>query len=295
MKRMKEMDSILNRAIDGSLISSFTRRAQQLLTEYNKLCGTVRIFGMDKCANIPRRVGIILSFLDVVREYSDIEYTCTYNMERICPKCFSTMKRLGPLLICNECEYTHKIERTLGIILDGNKIKTESTYDACKNFRKEYMHLCGIINELKDGEKEDISSYLYRAGFKNPTRENIRDGIHACGYNNYHDTNYLYHIIMDQPLPNIYHMMDICAQRFEQYFNVFQSLDDREGKNVTNLHFLIKLFLWQENIEYDDCWFRTLSPSTEDKHIRNAKKICTILNDQDKDRNWKYPSIWDRK
>lgn len=290
---LKEMEKLLPFIRDGTLANIYSRRVSSFLSEYSNLCGSSRVFGMDKCTNIPKRVGIILSFLELTKEYSKISWTCSYNMEKICPKCYSSMRKCGPIMTCDTCGYSHKIEKTLNVLVDGNKIKTESTYDASKNFRKEFSHVCGILHDKKDGEKEDIDSYLYRAGFKNPTRDNIRDGIRACGYNNYHDTNLLFHEITGEPLPNIYQYMDICGARFEQYFKVFQSLDDKEGHNITNLHFLIKLFLWQEGVHYEDCWFRSLSDQTEAKHKRNAKKVCNILKTQDTERKWEYPSDWD--
>lgn len=292
---IREMDKLLPLIRDKTLPEVYMKRVAPYLYEYNNLCGYSRVFGMDKCPNIPKRVGTIISFLEVTKEYTKITYSCSYNMDKICSRCYSKMKKCGPIMVCNACGYTHKIENVPGIMFDGMKIRTESTYDAPKNFRKEYMHLCGIIHDMKDGEKEDIESYLYRAGFKHPTRENIRDGIRACGYNNYHDTNYIHHKITGEPLPYIYAYIDICIDRFEQYFEVFQSLDDKEGHNITNLHFLIKLFLWQENLQYEDCWFRTLSSQTELKHQRNARKVCNVLALQDKERNWKCPSIWTDK
>jgi len=290
---MREMEKLLPRVRDGTLPDSYMKEASIHLLEYSKLCGFSRVFGMDKCTNVPKRVGIILSFLETTKEYSKITWECSYNMEKICPKCYATMRKCGPIMICDSCGYSHKIERMLGVLLDGSRIKTESTYDASKNFRKEYMHVCGVIHDMKDGEKEDIESYIYRAGFKNPSRENIRDGIRTCGYNNYHDTNYIYHQITEEPLPNIYPYLDVCTIRFDQYFKAFHALEDREGQNITNIHFLIKLHLWQEGIPYEECWFRSLSEQTETKHRRNAKKVCNVLKGLDNERKWEYPPAWD--
>lgn len=292
---LREMQRLLPSIKNGTLPDLYSKRVSPFLVEYSKLCGSSRVFGMDKCTNIPKRVGIILSFLDATKEFTKITWTCTYNMEKICPKCYSSMRKCSTVMMCDMCGYSHKIEKTLNVMLDGDRIKMESTYDACKNFRKEYSHVCGIINDLKDGEKEDVESYLYRAGFKNPTRENIHDGIRACGYNNYHDINLLYHKITGGPLPNIYPYIDVCCSRFEQYFRTFKSLDNKEGTNITNLHFLIKLFLWQEGVPYENSWFRSLSDNTEEKHRRNAKKVCNILKTLDPERKWEYPSEWDKK
>lgn len=289
---LEEMEKLLPMVKDGSLIVLYQKKISPYLIEYNKLCGSSRIFGMDQCTNIPKRVGIIISFLESIKEFSKIEWSCSYNMEKICPKCFSIMKKCGPIMCCI-CGYNHVITRTLGIHIEGGRIKAESTYDASKNFRKEFLHLCGAINDMKDEEEEDVRSYLYRASIKEPTRDNIRDGIHATGYNNYHDTNYIFSLITKEPLPPILPYLDMCITRFEQYFRIFHTLEDKEGINITNLHFLIKLFFYQEDIEYSKEWFRNLSDQTEAKHKRNAKKICTILRNQDKDKRWDYPPEWD--
>lgn len=155
------------------------------------------------------------------------------------------------------------------------------------------MHLCGLQDDMGPEEEADIASYLYRSGIKDPTRDDIRDAIKATGYNNYRDTNLIYSRVTRTPLPPIDIHIDICLGRFLEYNRVFQSLETKEGTNITNLHFLIKLFLWQENIPHDDTWFRTLSPTTETKHRRNVKRVCTILQKEDPSRKWLWPSSWD--
>lgn len=290
---MRTMDKVLPYIRDRSLLSRYQRRVLPIIAKYDEICGRSRIFGMDTCTNVPMRVGLIISFLEETHSYTGITYTCSYDMSRVCSRCYSIMRKCGPIMICDECGFAYKIERTLGIDIDSTGMRVESTYDACKNFRKEYAHVCGIINDIRDGEKEDIESYLYRAGFKEPTHEHVRDAIRVCGYNNYHDTNLLYHRITGQPLPNIHQYIDVCSDRFEQYFRAFQSLDDKEGQNITNIHFLIKLFLWQEGVPYDTAWFRSLSAQTESKHIRNAKKVCAVIRLQKPDTGWKYPPSWD--
>lgn len=290
---LEEMEKLLSRIKDGTLVDFYRTKAVPYLIEYSKLCGSSRVFGMDSCTNIPKRVGIIISFLEAIREFSKIDWSCTYNMEKICPQCFSVMRKCSPIMICDVCGHSHAITHTLGIHIEGGRIKIESTYDASKNFRKEFLHLCGAINDMKDEEEEDIRSYLYRASIKEPTRDNIRDGIRACGYNNYHDANYIFSLITKEPLPPILPYLEVCIVRFEQYFHVFHVLEDKEGVNITNLHFLIKLFLWLEDVEYSKEWFRDLSSQTEAKHKRNARKVCNILKNQDKDKKWDCPSEWE--
>lgn len=290
---IRNMDKVLPYLRDRSLLSRYQRKVLPLLSRYDEICGRSRIFGMDKCTNIPMRVGLIMTFLEETYPYTGITYTCSFDMTKICSKCYNTMRKCGPIMVCNHCGFAYKIERMIDINMDDTGSRTESTYDASKNFKKEYAHVCGISNDIRDGQKEDIESYLYRAGFKDPTHENVRDAIRACGYNNYHDTNLLYHRITGQPLPDIYQYIDICSARFEQYFRVFHLLENREGQNITNIHFLIKLFLWQEGVSYNDVWFRSLSLQTETKHIRNAKKVCVAIQLQKTDTIWKYPPSWD--
>lgn len=292
---LRDREHLLPMIKNDTLIQSYRDKAYPYICEYITLCGTSRVFGMDKCNNIPKRVGIIYLFLQVSRQFIDIVWECTYDMSMICPCCYYRMRKFGPIMVCDNCKHSHPITKTLSVYLDINDIKVESTYDAPKNFKKEYMHLCGIINDMRDCELEDICSYLYRAAFKNPTRENIRDGIKACGYSNYHDINYIYSEVTREPLPSILEYLDICTVRFEKYFKIFHSVSDKEGKNVTGIHFLIKLFLWQENIPYNDEWFRSLSIPTEMKHRKNALKVCKLLSIQDKNTNWNTPISWEDK
>jgi hypothetical protein len=113
-----------------------------------------------------------------------------------------------------------------------------------------------------------------------------------CGYTNYNNIPLLANRIANLPLPPIIGYLDKALDRFESYFEVFKS-SDCEGKNISNLHFLIRLFLWQDEVEYNEHWFRKLSPVTEAKHQSNAKKVCLVLQAREPSKNWKWPPAWD--
>lgn len=291
---LKEKGGILSIIEDDALITKYMKRVSPLITEYQNLCGISKVFGMDTCTNIPKRVSIIVSFLEISKEYVPLSWTSTYRLDKICPKCYTVMNKKGNIIVCSKCSYSYVVIRAIGSNMDGTYMRLESTYIASKNFRKEYMHVCGIISNIKDMEQSDIESYIYRANIQHPVRENIRDGIRICGYKNYRDTNKLYSLITNEPLPPIIGYIDICVLRFEQYWNVFQPLEYKIGENITNIHFLIRLFLWQEKVEYRNDWFRSLTVQTENKHKKNAKRICIILQGIDCERNWAYPPEWDK-
>jgi len=290
-KLKREKEYLLIQIRNNTLVQNYDRKVSYLVYEYLQLTSGNRIFGMDNCINVPKRVGIILSFLEKSKEFIDITWNCNYDMEKICLRCYSIMKKIGCIYEC-KCGYSYKIEKTVSVSLSSGKNQLESSYDSVKNYRKEYMHLCGLINDLEQDEKENIESYLYRANLKEYTHEHIRNAMQKCGYENYHDINYLYHLITGEPLPNIDKYIEVCVSRFESYYNVFHTLNDKEGHSITNLHFCTKLFLWQEGIPYEEKWFRSLSENTENKHRRNARKVCAILQKQCADQNWKVPSNW---
>lgn len=292
-QRAKEIARRIALIDGGDLVQVYGNVVEPILREYVGISGGSRVFGVDPCIDIPRRIGLILKFLNATKAYVDIRWTCTYDMSKICSICFSSMRKCSPIMICDKCGHTRTIPPTLHIHLEHSRSRSESTYDSSKNFRKEYMHLCGLQDDMGPEEEADIASYLYRSGIKDPTRDDIRDAIKATGYNNYRDTNLIYSRVTRTPLPPIDIHIDICSGRFLEYNRVFQSLETKEGTNITNLHFLIKLFLWQENIPHDDTWFRTLSPTTETKHRRNVKRVCTILQKEDPSRKWLWPSSWD--
>lgn len=276
----------------GNYIDNYVKDISIYLNEYSKLTSNTYIFGIDTCISIPKRVYIIGEFMKTASKYIPIEWKCTYDMSKICIKCFDIMKKNGSIMRCKSCNYAYSIVSLPYVFIDNGNIYKPSTYISFKNFRKEYSHICGLINKVAEDEISDIDSYLYRIGIYDPTRDDIRAAIPACGYTNYNDTNYIYTQITGQPLPPLDKYLDTCTQRFIKYYNIFENIDT-EGDNITNINFLIKLFLWQENIIYDVSWFRTLSANTEKKHRRNAKRICKVLEKIDIDRNWKYPSEWD--
>lgn len=291
---MRRIEKFLPMIKDGSLLDGYKKKVAPYLEIYSQLRKGSRVFGMETCANIPKRVGTIILFIKTTQEYVDIEWECSYNMEKICPSCYSSMKKCGTIMMCDSCTYSHVIVKVPNLKVEDGKIKSESTYKASKNYRKELMHLCALIHGCKDGEIDDIRSYLYRAYIHKPTHNDIHTAIHQCGYNNYNDINYIYCEITKEELPPLDKYIDTFVSLFEPYYDTFQSIPDKEGKNITNLHFLTKLFCWQKGIEYKEEWFRGLSTLTENKHRRNAIKVCNILKEKDKDHNWSYPAEWDK-
>lgn len=275
--------------LDGTIVDTYRSKVAHLINEYNRLAPRTRVFGMDDCANIPRRVATIRRFFEITSTYVDIKWECTYSMSRICSNCYSHMKKVGPIMRCSSCGHTQMMSN-MG---DGvEHSKGESTYKPRKNYEKEYRHVCGLSNGSSNDQKIDIESYLYRSGIHEPTRNDVRNAIKACGYSNYNDTNWLYSQITGNPLPPIDSYIDITGDRFELYYRAF-STASKDGKNITNIHFLIRLFLWQENVPYEDEWFSSLSERTLAKHRRNAILVCNILKDEYPDMRWDYPPEWD--
>lgn len=283
-------DTFISYLMDGSIVQEYNKKVSNLLNEYDILSPSTRIFGMDNCNNIPKRVAIIRKFLQISEKYVNIEWECTYNMSRICSVCFKHMKKMGSIMQCRECGHT----QLATISIDGGSqgISTgESTYKPRKNYDKEFRHVCGLSHGSSHNQVVDIESYLYRSGIHNPTRTDIRSAIRACGHCNYNDTNWIYSQISGEELPQLEAYGDITGNRFEMYYRAFSNAN-KEGKNITNIHFLIRLFLWQENIDYNEEWFSVLSDRTLTKHRNNAIIVCNILKEEFPDMNWNYPSEW---
>lgn len=282
---VKEASFLIPMIMDDTLVERYKNRVGPTLQEYLKLCTGTRMFGVDQCVDIPRRVGIISRFLHLTRGYFRITWECNFNMDMICPRCFAQINRYGHLFRCSRCSFSQVRDTHYGHHTTDAAAKVDGSYDATKNFRKEYSHVCGTMNDVKMGQVDQLRSYLTRACIKVPTRAHIRDGFKSCGYTNYHDINTVYTEISGEPLPDISMHINACADMFQQYSNVFHTLDSKEGSNITNIHFLIKLFLWRLGVPYQDDWFRPLSRETEEKHKRNAQKVCTILQ-------WNVPPEW---
>lgn len=291
LELLHQKDKSIQFIKDGTLVSQYKKDVKPILDTYNSLSSSSCIFGVDTCNNVPKRVHIILQFLEVSSFYIEITWECTFNISKLCPKCYGTLRKKSTIMRCDSCQYSFTIVPIPTIQMSGNHIKVESTYQAKKNFIKEYKHVCGILHSVTPEQKKDTEDYIYKIQEQNPTRETIRNAIKQCGYNNYNDTNYLFHIITGVPLPPIDGYLDTCANKFDEYYYVFTNIE-KEGKNITNIHFLIRLFLRQEGVKYEDDWFSTLSDSTQGKHRRNARKICAILQEQHPEQNWSFPDDW---
>jgi len=289
--KVVRMEGILRMLEDGTLVSTFKSRAQPLLVQYFQVQGNGYVFGMNLKSDAPKRVHIIISFLKMVNEFVNVEWECTFNMGDVCPSCHRYMEKKGIIMVCKGCGESLSLENT-SISISNEDNQKVSTYKSPKNYRKEYNHLCGIIHSCENDEIPTIQSYLYKTECSHPTRDDIRQAISSCGYRNYNDTNYIYSQITGDPLPPIADYVSACADRFEKYHGVFVEL--QIPGNVTNLHFLTKLFLYQEKVPAQDDWFRTLSPSTEKRHRGNAIRICRILASRYSDQDWTVPPEWEK-
>lgn len=276
---------------DGTYIKVFKDAVNKYILEYINITPSVYIFGIDTCKSIPRRVYLINQFLEIVSGFVHIEWRCTYSIYKICTNCYELMAKCGSIMKCSKCGHSYSIMESHHIYIEDGVLYKPTTYYAPKNFRKVYSTICGRTHSVKDNEIADIDTYLYRSAIYEPTRDDVRMAISACGYTNYNDTNYIYSELTNSPLPPLEQYIDIFTDRYTKYYNIFKTIDVI-GHNTTNINFLTKLFLWQEDVKYDISWFRTLADATEEKHRSNAKKICKVLQLNDI-LNWRYPPEWD--
>ena len=292
--KYNSMKKICSKMKDNTLIKEYQHSVSPLLRIYQSLSNDSKVFGIDNCTCIPKRVHTIISFLNITSTYTTIRWKCTYDMSRICIRCFARMYKQGESLRCSQCPHTQEIVKLPGSYFDNESVQSESSYDASKNYKKEYLRICGVSSKIPDDEISDIYSYLYRIGIYDYTHNDVRNAIKACGYENYNDTNFIYSELTSTPLPPLLEYMDMCTNKFCKYWDVFHSIQ-KEGRNITNIHFLTKLFLWQEGISFNPAWFKSLSANTEAKHKRNIRKVCNILkqNPGTPVYNWSYPSKWD--
>ena len=283
----------LERQLDTVVLTDFNMSTSPIMSEYNSISGRSTIFGIDKCACIPQRVHIIQRYLHTISRYIDIRWSCTYDLSMVCEHCFNRMKKYGPILECPHCGNCFTVSSVKGLIYEDGDIKKPTTYKSSKNFRKEYLHICGIMTNASADEIIDIDYYLYTLNIYDITRDDIRMAIPACNYSNYNDTNYIFSAITKQPLPPLYQYLELCTEKFNYYHDIFKSIiTDLDGTNVTNLSMLIRLFLWQEGKQYDKSWFKSLSDSTTLKRGKDAEKVCSILQRKFPNMNWKCPSNW---
>lgn len=273
-----------------NLIKSFKKETIPLIKLYVEISGYSNIYGIDKCKCIPKRVYIIICILEIINRYVKIKWTCTYDLSKYCTICFSVLNKCDQVMYCNKCDKSYSIH-SLPSITSKVKVKKKSTYNATKNFKKEYLRVCSNIMPVDEVEINNIDYYLYYIGIFDPTHMDIRNAIEECGYNNYNDTNQIHAIITGKPMPDLYRYLDVCIERFVKYWEIFESIDT-DGNNITNIHFLIKLFLWQEKIQYDEAWFRILKEDTEQRHKNNAIKICEILGKKEGKDKWPIPEKW---
>lgn len=285
-KRLKELKS---RSISRK--EQYINDIEPILYEYNNITRKSKLFGVDLCDNIYKRIYIIKKYFNVCKQYIKLSYLCTYNTVNICIKCFIPMKRYNNIYECT-CGYISNIDKcNFGINIRDGKVMRESTYKSDKNFKKEVISICGLSSKVTPKERYDIDVYLYHNNIYFPTRNDIRNAISACGYKNYNDVNDLYYILCKEPLPNITEYIETICNRFKKYSDVFHKIS-HVGINITNLHFLMKLFLWQEKVTYNKEWVKSLTSITIDKHSKNAHIICKKLQLEYPNEFWGTPLNW---
>lgn len=286
-----KLQNTLILAREKGLVSTYRSLTDDVINHYKLINYDNTIFGVERCKDIHRRVGIIINFLIITNDFIPIRWETMYNVSSICRVCMGKCKVYKTFVRCRECGFIDEYH-TSNVKIKDSKFETESTYNAPKNFRKEISFISGVlvkhtnINEVV----KTIRNHLHRSMVFDIKRNDIRYALKACHYNNYSDVNYMYHAITRKGLPKLYIYSDRLVERFTKYYQVFSSMDDKEGSNVNN-NFLLRLFMQQEGLEYEDDWFKSVSDSTRNKHIRNAVKVCKHLADDPM--GWPYDPSWD--
>lgn len=283
-------DKIIPMVREGTLVKSYKHDIAPLLRRYKELMPNTIYFGCYN-PNIPERVYTIIRFLDVTSDYIDLEWKCLYPIEKYCPECYTEMRRNHDTYICKICSRTsHDMAMKNNSQSDGKKT---STYNASKNFRKVYARVACMENHVDDEEIEDIKVHIRRSNVQEITHDRIREAIKACGYRNYDDTNYIYSQITGTPMPDISAYIDRCTDRFSKYFEIFD-LHKKERRNITNINFLIDLFLMQEGVFLDEKYFKPLSRTTRKKHENMAKTVCQDLKKRYPNMLWYVYTLSDK-
>lgn len=267
-------------ATEKTLVSMYSSIVNPIVEEYKRLNATNTVFGVEKCPNIHRRVGLIVSFLLITDNFLPIRWNTTYNISTICRECLGKCKVYKTYVKCRECGMVD-VYNGINSKSKCTKYINESTYDAPKNFRKEISYIAGL--SIKSPHINDdmrvIKEYLRRSMKFDITRDDIRYAMAANKLSNYCDINYIYHKITGKPLPNLGKHIDTLVEKFRRYYEIFNILPNKEGYNVSN-NFLLELFLYQESIPYEKDWFKPVQDVTRKKHINNSKLVCKHLGDK---------------
>lgn len=286
-----KMERIVKYVEDDTLLDVYKSKVLPIVKEYLDVQGGKYVFGSTSKTDTPRRVAIIVRFMNIVNEFVSLEWECSFNMDDVCPKCYAYTENRSNINVCTKCKSVYSVDSSKSSSSDPNDSTKESTYKSGKNYKKEFLHLCGLQNSCESNEIKDIESYLYRSGIKKISRSDIRTAITRCGYKNYNDINYIYSEIAKEPLPPISDYMSVCNDRFEKYYVEFDKRHPDD--NVTSLHFLTRLFLYEEGIHTEEDWFRQLSSKTRKRHMRNAIDTLSVLKEKYPHQNWSYPPEWD--
>jgi hypothetical protein len=113
---------------NDTLVSRYKEDIQPIMKVYNSLQSSSCIFGIDTCTNIPKRVYTIIQFLNTTNNYIPITWDCTYNLSKICPKCYGYLKKRSNIMRCDSCPYSFAIVPMPTVPIVGAHIRTESTY-----------------------------------------------------------------------------------------------------------------------------------------------------------------------
>jgi hypothetical protein len=290
--KYKELSERIYMIESGKKEAQYIYKTENILKEYDDILkDPIKIdFSTGKAkTDETRKHKILESFINIAREYIDIEPIVAKEIVMSCDKCKQELLQTDDLLfVCQGCGYSERSLTTITTYQDNTRINSSQryVYDKRSNFLNSIKEFQGIQNTTIS---PDIVKDLYEQikshdlTIDRVTKDHIYEFLKITGHNDsYKDRNLLYTEITGKPSPDISHLVSSLLVMFDIAMPVFERVKSPDRLNFLHGQFVLFKFLQLLGWDCKDDDFYILK--TRDKILEHDEKWKIICNEL----NWVY-------
>lgn len=279
---LEEINKKINDYTNNFSLNVYLKESQDLINEYNKVASNrskgVIIFKKSKEVENPEiiehRLKIIQEYLEVAKNYINLEITHKVNIKVLCPGCSTNLTEnviddYTGLCICPNCGYERESISHNSNYKDPQRINSNSrnNYDDCENFRKALLRFQGkqahrppekLYNQLdeyftkinKPLGAEILKLPLTRDGKKKGTsRQLMFEALSETSNSAYYDDiNLILNIYWGWELPDISALEDKIMEDYILTQQVYNTIPNKDRDASLNIQF--RLFVHLKAVDY---------------------------------------------
>ena len=262
-----------------------------------------------------KRHQIIVSYLNIAKDYLDINIKYDWGSESRCTSCGSIdiEEDFGGNIYCSSCFAEDVSIVNLPMYHDGNNMNrnNKSDYDDKENFKKALNRYEGkqVIKFDKDNMCKSLDDYFTQRNMpissdvkKLPLDSKGKRGktskgllyaaLKKIGYEDqYEDSNLICHFYWDWMLPDISHLAENILEDYDIFNEIYVSIRDVNKTSALNTEMVLYCLLKRNGHQCDRKNFKIVSTvEIYRNYVRKIETVFDIAND--KYSGWAFDPSW---